>query len=156
VYVPSGEERIVAIEPALPECDAGAPMPTVVAHEGRGAVAYWTADDPDRRVAVATFRFVSGVLFGSPNDEAFNGHPLFEAGLRWYTFVEVLNSQWIAALERQNRVHRQHDPARFAGLRHFILPFHDTTFECVASEVHGRLVDAAGPRAALVATLLEA
>jgi hypothetical protein len=156
VYVPSGEERIVPIEPELPKCDAGAPMPVVVAHEGMVSVAYWTADFPDRRVAVATFAHVAGILFGAPNDEAFDGHPLYEAGLSRYTSVEVENSQWIAALERQNRIHRQHDPARFASLRHFVLPFHDTTFECVAVDVHGRLVDAAGPRAALVETLLEA
>jgi hypothetical protein len=156
VYVPSGEERIVPIEPALPECDAGAPMPVVVAHEGAAAVAYWTADWPERRVAVATFDPAYDILFGAPNDEAFDGHPLYEAGLAHYAFVEVENSQWIAALERQNRVHPQHDPTRFTDLRHFILPFHDTTFECVAVDVHGRLVDAAGPRAALVESLLEA
>jgi hypothetical protein len=89
------------------------------------------------------------VLFGSTNDEAFHGHPLYEAGSRHYTFAEVKNSPWIAALERQNRVHRWHDPRNSAGRRHFILRFHDSTFECIAEVAEASLPDAAGPAEAL-------
>jgi hypothetical protein len=35
-----------------------------------------------------------------------------------------------------NAVHRHHKPDVFAQLQHFVLSFHDTTFECVAREVH--------------------
>jgi hypothetical protein len=59
------------------------------------------------------------------------------------------DSPWIAALERRNRVHRLHDPERFASRRHFILPFHDSTFECIADVVEATLPDAAGPAEAL-------
>jgi hypothetical protein len=31
-----------------------------------------------------------------------------------------------------NRVHPEHNASRFGSLRHFVLTFHDNTFECVA------------------------
>jgi hypothetical protein len=149
VYQPTGHEQIVPIEPPLPEADAGVPMPLVAANEHEVAVAYWCAPYEERRVAVVIFRPGHNVLFGSPNDEAFHGHPPYTAGLRYYAFVEVRNSPWIAALERQNRVHRLHDAERFASRRHFILPFHDSTFECIADVAEARLPDAADPAEAL-------
>jgi hypothetical protein len=48
-------------------------------------------------------------------------------------FGEVLQSEWISTLERQNRVHQQHDPDRFARLTHFILPLKECTVEVVAA-----------------------
>jgi hypothetical protein len=105
---------------------------------------------------VAVVRFDAyAFYFGSPNDEAHNGHPLHSVGLRPYTFAEVIKSPWIAALERQNRVHPSHDPARFSSLRHFILPFHDGTFECVAGGVRAAITDAADPAGALANVALD-
>jgi hypothetical protein len=36
------------------------------------------------------------------------------------------------ALEAVNSVHHRYDPARWRPLHHYVLWFHDTTFECVA------------------------
>jgi hypothetical protein len=153
VYEPSGNERIVPIEPPLPTADAGTPEPSVGANEGGAAIAYWTPPrDGSRRVAVVQFA-AGRIYFGPPNDEAFNGHPLYEAGLKPYEFAEVLNSPWIAAMERMNRVHPYHDPARFAALHHFVLPFHDSTFECVAATVRASVTEATDPPSAIESTL---
>jgi len=35
-------------------------------------------------------------------------------------------------LEGMNSVHPRHSAASFAGLHHYIITFHDSTFECVA------------------------
>jgi hypothetical protein len=67
-----------------------------------------------------------------PNDEAFHGHPLAGRGLRAYGAFEVVNSPWTAELAAINAVHYRDDPASWAQLSHFILGFHDSTFECVA------------------------
>jgi hypothetical protein len=67
-----------------------------------------------------------------PHDEALHGHPLSPRGLSHYDAYEVMESSWIRALERVNSVHERHDASRYRGLRHFILTFHDSTFECVA------------------------
>jgi hypothetical protein len=77
-----------------------------------------------------------GAVLGGPNDEAYNGHRLWRQGLSEigaYRAAEVMNSTWIAGLEKANRVHPQHRPEVYASYRHFILGFHDSTFECVAT-----------------------
>lgn len=148
MYEPSGNERLAPIEPPLPEADPGAPEPRIAASEDEAVVAYWTPD-PDRRVALVRFSRPREVSLGGPNDETINEHPLYRAGLRPYTFAEVHDSPWITALERRNRVHPGHDPSRFSALRHFVLPFHDTTVECIAEGVSATLTDAASPASAL-------
>jgi hypothetical protein len=49
-----------------------------------------------------------------------------------YASAEVIGSRWIGELEEANRVHPYHSPTRFTDYRHFIIQFHDSTFECVA------------------------
>ena len=100
--------------------------------ENAVALAY---DGTDGQRVVVRFVGVMSVLLGAPNDETLNAHPLYSRGLQPYEFAEVENSPWIAALEKANRVHPHHSPGVFADLRHFILPFHDSTFECVARSV---------------------
>ena len=76
-----------------------------------------------------------GAVLGGLNDEAFHGHPLWRSGLkdlRGYASAEVIGSRWIDEWEKANRVHEYHDPKAFAGYRHFLIQFHDSTFECVA------------------------
>src|SRR5512134_3046796 len=71
-------------------------------------------------------------MFGPPNDEAFGGHPLAKRGLRPYSAAEVHKSSWLKLRIKMNSVHHRHSDALFAGLRHFIIAFHDSTFECLA------------------------
>jgi len=148
MYIPTDDE-IVALD-SLPPCETGAPSPIVLADEFRTFVAYyaraiastqatWDAvpisDPMEEPVVLLEFSLCYAHLFGPPNDEAFSGHPLFEKGLRPYTMAEVRHSSWIASLERMNSVHPHHRPERFQSRRHFILPFHDSTFECIADGV---------------------
>jgi hypothetical protein len=126
-------------------------MPQVFTNGEQAVVAYWAPwrASVQRQVAVVRFHVAHEVYLGGPNEEAFSGHPLFEVGLSGTEFAEVKKSPWIAALERRNRVHPDHDRERFVKLRHFILPFHDETFECVAESVVGELVSALDPWVAL-------
>lgn len=43
-----------------------------------------------------------------------------------YEIYEVLNSSWVAELDFQRSGHN----------RHFIVTFHDNTFECIANDMH--------------------
>lgn len=116
----------------------------LLASEGCTAVAFYLSDErlaadmqrigpQDGAEAVGVVRFrACAHMFGPPNDEAFGGHPLAGRGLRPYGAFEVVGSSWIRQLERMNSVHERHRPERFAKLRHFVLSFHDSTFECVA------------------------
>src|SRR5262245_63708733 len=74
----------------------------------------------------------------SPNDEAFAGHPLANRGLMPYGAFVIESSSWIRRLEQMNSAHPCHKPERFWARKHYVLTFHDSTFECVAdrSEEH--------------------
>jgi hypothetical protein len=90
---------------------------------------------PDMACALVRFEDVYAHMFGPPNDEAFNGHPLYVRGLQPYAVFEVNNSSWIRGRERMNSVHPHHSPDLFADYRHFIFAFQDTMFECIAERL---------------------
>ena len=132
----------------LPQSCVGAPIPFLVEDESLAYVAYYVhrhepgwdgssvrvigPQSADERVAVVRFRKYA-TFFGPPNDEAFSGHPLYARGLKPYGFFEVEDSSWVRSLERMNSVHPCHDRQSFLSCyRHFVLSFHDSTFECVA------------------------
>jgi hypothetical protein len=46
--------------------------------------------------------------------------------------MAVENSTWLKELEKINSIHDAHNLESWRGLKHYILPFHDSTFECVA------------------------
>lgn len=144
---PVADDRVVPLAD-IPRSSVGAPCPRVVADELRCLVGYYLhardpgwdgttvrvidpaeATDP---VGVVDFTRCYATMFGPPNDEAFEGHPLADRGLHPYGAFEVLGSSWIAQLERMNAVHPYHRREHFDGYRHVILAFHDSTFECIA------------------------
>lgn len=157
---------------ALPQSSVGAPCPMLLADEHSLRIAYYleedrlapewsqspvqppAADDSDELCAVATFRMVYAHMFGPPNDEAFSGHPLAARGLCPYAAFEVEHSSWLHSLERMNSVHPYHKPERFARYKHFILSFHDTTFECLAESFSVSLMRGSVWRAARVKLLV--
>ena len=130
MYSVDDKDSVVALN-EIPRPEAGAPSPVVYASEGLLTVAYYTTPG-DGAVALLSFSMPYIHIFGAPNDEALDGHPLYERGLSFYGAFEVCASSWIRSLERMNRVHMFHDASRFAAYRHFIVTFHDTTFECIA------------------------
>jgi hypothetical protein len=63
----------------------------------------------------------------------------------------VDGSSWVRQLERMNSVHAHHDASKFARLTHYVIAFHDSTFECVATDVQVKLHPADRPLALSVA-----
>jgi hypothetical protein len=126
-------DRVVEVAD-LPQSDAGAPSPVLARTEGGLQLAYICrlGASMEEAIAVVTFTGVWSHMFGMPNDEALHGHPLYERGLKPYGAFRVENSSWIRALERMNSVHERHRPGFADRLRHYVLTFHDSTFECVA------------------------
>lgn len=155
----------------VPQCSVGAPCPIVVADEFKVTVAYYLQDTPDdwdgtsvrvvgpstagEPAAVVSFEGCLSTMFGMPNDEAFSGHPLASRGLKPYSACEVRDSSWVRQLDKMNSVHPQHRRGSFTeDYRHFILAFHDTTFECVARRFSVSLGQ--GPLAGLAAEVARA
>lgn len=163
MYVVDGNDKVVELKD-LPQSCVGAPCPVVLAGEHHLCVSYFLQDTPTdwdgrsvsvvgpgshRPAAIVRFSMASASMFGPPNDEAFTGHPLATRGLHPYGAFEVLNSSWIRRLEKMNSVHPRHRPEAYAEYRHFILAFHDTTFECIAGGYKFERVS--GPMTELIA-----
>lgn len=150
MYIPDNKDTLEELK-VLPKSSIGAPCPLVMTDEHKTFLAYILQDqspnwdgtsvrviDSDSVCSITIVECVRryAMMFGPPNDEAFDGHPLCSRGLRPYAAFEVRNSSWIRALEQMNRVHDCHDPKLFLSTkRHFILAFHDSTFECVARDI---------------------
>lgn len=148
-----GEQYAVELTDVA-EWDIGAPLPHVLAANGRVILVYYLRGQPDSGwdgswvsvvnpaapdavpLAVVEFAFVHDVKFGGPNDEAIEGHPLHGRGLEPYAAHEVINSRWLAEAERINSVHPMHQGGWDERLHHYVFCFHDDTFECLAKAFH--------------------
>lgn len=144
----TGEECAVEI-PWPQRWDVGAPLPHVLSSGSRTFVIYnmrepdpnWDgsyanvvdpASDDIRLIAVIEFERCLVHKFGSPNDEVLEGHPLHGRGLVAYAAHVVERSRWIAELMKINSVHSHYDPNGWELYQHYLLAFHDETFECIA------------------------
>ncbi|HEK20796.1 MULTISPECIES: hypothetical protein [unclassified Mucilaginibacter] len=132
--------QIVEITGAF-SMDTGAPEPFLVSNESKvGLLFYATEEDEYLHTATACspllvmLEFTSCLKFslGSPNDETLSGHPFYEHGLNSYGFFEVKDSPLIDDLKEINSVHPYYNKGLYEAERHFIITFHDSTFECVA------------------------
>jgi hypothetical protein len=100
---------------------------------GRGPlrISYLASDE---QIAVVTFDICHLLLYGHPNDEVLNSHPLYGCGLQFYTVHRVLNSTRLEALERANAVHPGHDPTAYLrDKEHYVFTFQDATLECLVT-----------------------
>jgi hypothetical protein len=143
MYEVDERDRVVPLE-GVPQSSVGAPIPFLIADESRVILAYymtptrpWTGgpqiiDQFTSNEPIAVIRFDRCThMFGPPNDEAFEGHPLASRGLKRYGAFRIEDSSWIRKLERMNRVHSNHRPDPYWDLQHLVFTFHDSTFECV-------------------------
>lgn len=90
-------------------------------------------DDADRRSVSLAWSGTRYACMADPNDEAFGGHRLYANGLGDVLWAgAVRDSHLIRALEKQNRVHPSHDPARFESLTHHVVLLKECVVEVVA------------------------
>lgn len=146
MYAIDQKDQVVKLDD-VPQSSVGAPTPIVLSDEGKTLLAFHLQNTPEdwdgttirligpeseEPSAIVEFKWCYAYMFGPPNDEAFNGHPLYKRGLHPYGAFEVIGSSWLRQLERMNSVHPYHKPERFWARHHYIFAFHDSTFECVA------------------------
>ena len=162
MYEVDERDRVVELKD-VPQSSVGAPIPHILADESRVVLAYYmqerdpgwdgssvrvvSPDSTGEPIAFARFNMCHVHMFGPPNDEAFQGHPLAKRGLHPYGAFRVEESSWIRKLERMNSVHSGHRPEGFWKLQHLIFAFHDSMFECVCadfdvSRTRGSIVEA--------------
>jgi hypothetical protein len=129
MYPIDERDRVVELDD-IPKPVTGAPEPIVVADEQAVVVSY-VAEYPNKFCSVR-FHLAHTHLFGAPNDEALEGHPLWNRGLDFYGVFRVDQSSLIRRLAAMNSVHKRHSYSAFDELVHYIFTFQDSTFECVA------------------------
>lgn len=143
-----GEEYAVPFDFPV-QWDAGAPLPLLIANDYKTFLLFYvrvddpnwdgtyiTVQDPTNAnadpMALVEFEDCVSAKLGSPNEEVFDGHPLYGKGLEGYTAQFVRNSKWLAELESMNKVHRGYKADNWRNLNHHVFWFHDSTFECIA------------------------
>jgi hypothetical protein len=124
----------LVIWPQPPPMSTGAPCPAVHSDGHYLLCAYFINSSGAHVDSVALLKFESVLhyRFGYPNDEALQGHSLYQFGLKPYSFFKVENSPLIAEIEKQNEFHAQHRPGIYAKFCHWVVTFHDEMLEVIA------------------------
>jgi hypothetical protein len=148
-----------------PAWDIGAPCPHVVSSGGRTFLIYLANETETRGVgAFTSARMIQpaseqpellalielkgcyGHRFGGPNDEVISGHPFYGRGLRAYRAHIIENSPWLATERKTNSVHRGFRADRWERINHYLLCFHDDTFEFLAEGWAAEVIAASFPQ----------
>src|SRR6185503_18874015 len=99
MYSVDKQDKVIELED-VPQSSVGAPLPFVMGDEHRLLLAFLLEDRPsdwdgstirvvspaseDESIALVEFKQYDVYMFGPPNDEAFDGHPLYSRGLHPY------------------------------------------------------------------------
>ena len=81
-----------------------------------------------------------GVRYGSPNLEIVDAHPLGGRAEPGKLYV-VHESPWRRATEAMNASHSGYDADDWSRIRHYFAFLWDYTFECLAKEVEGEVLE---------------
>ncbi|MCG7980675.1 MAG: hypothetical protein N0E58_21430 [Candidatus Thiodiazotropha endolucinida] len=87
----------------------------------------------DAGTAIVEFKGCLVSKFGHPNDEAAAGIPKYRELEVAYGICEVMNSTWVRELEEDNN--HSFPNTDYSSFRHFLIFFHDSTFECIAKDI---------------------
>jgi hypothetical protein len=147
-------DHVIELELPWPP-GGGAPEPRLWVSEHEAVLAYLvgpTGTEPDT-LALLRFPRCQFAMFGPPGHNGFFEHPLKRQGLELYGIYEVLNSsfdpgkrQWITDARGAPRPANPGRPSGGRGSsRHFIITFHDQTFECIADDIVGHTAAALPP-----------
>ena len=115
-----------------PTWSTGAPCPQVFSNGHETYLSYYT-DEVDNALVLVTFFKSLSHRFGIVNDEAADGHPLYDKGLETYRAHIIENSSWIKEHKQIHKVHPRYSENHWADYKHFLLFFHDEIFEIIFS-----------------------
>jgi len=93
----------------------------------------WRREDAGYGLVEIIYCFAS--TFGAPGDEDLERDPLYSKGLGAYGVYEIVNSSWKRALCEHGGLYFPGTPS--PTQRHFVFTFHDSTFQCIASNLRG-------------------
>lgn len=127
MYEIDSRDRAVVLD-SIPPPDPGDPLPIVLAKDGVVILSYVAGRD---LTVIVTFPLCAAQLFGGPDAKSLRKHPLADRGLKAHGAFEVRDSSWARSLGSRDSS---------AQGKHFIFTFHDSVFECVASDLGVELI----------------
>jgi hypothetical protein len=141
MYSIDEHDRVVELQ-GIPKPVTGVPEPIVLADEQAVVVSYvseYESRDDQPTFCSVRFHLARTHLFGAPNDEAPEGHALWNRGLGFYGIFRVEQSSLIRRLAVMNSVHRQHRYSTFDELTlHFHVPRLHIRMRCTILRNGGR------------------
>jgi hypothetical protein len=109
-------------------------VPKLFVDDSKVFLGYESFEAGNEMTVILTFNPAMAHSLGPPNDETLSSHPLSSLGLESYSVQEVIESSWILTLEKSGALRPNwHAPGQ--TYRHFVITFHDCTFECLAISV---------------------
>jgi hypothetical protein len=143
-----------------PAWSAGTPFPQVFSNGHETYLMYYVEEsDPEwdgsyttlinpssesiYTLAVVEFIHPHSHRFGIVNDEAAEGHPLYEKGMKVYAAHKIENSSWITELKAIHKVHPYFSELKWSKYNHYLLFFHDEIFEIIATDYRIQLYKSA-------------
>ena len=151
IALAKGEEAALLWEWPLPDAMSTYPLPILIMGGAQCWLIYETPGCSETRSAKNPHRYCWALIefnkcpyasIGNPNDEVIEGHRLYGRGLEVGGAHIVQNSIKRKELERIAQFHSQYDSSAWRRLRHFVLSFKDTTFECIAEDYACTIIDA--------------
>ena len=134
--------------------DAGFPFrpesvtDALLVHCGERAAIAFLATEPrddgkwhDCGVAVFRSSSVLQIRYGHPNDEAYPGHDLYDAGLKDVDIAEIEDSDWARDVAATNARVFPESGSAFSGVRHHVFPFKESTLEVLWSDYELEMSD---------------
>jgi hypothetical protein len=147
------------------QSNVGAPCPKIISDEHNAYLFFYLEDQNEKinlkkennnsKIAKFTFYSYDQFKFGAPNDETSDGHEYSKYGLEPYSINEVINSDWIQYLRKQNSVHPYHSDEKFNNLKHYIFFFHDSCFEIVCEKFNFVIIEEANYNSSIIQTINE-
>lgn len=121
-----------------PRGSVGSPCPQVLSSGNRTFLIYYI-DEPEKdwdettnTLVLVEFERANSHRFGIVNDEAADGHPLYEKGLNVHAAHIVEDSTWIKELKQMHMVHPRFSESHWTNYKHYLLFFKDEIFEIIA------------------------
>ena len=129
------KEKVVTV-PGFHKPEPNGPNVRISFEEGKSLVlTYATSSNGKEQSVSITFESCLIFTYGYPNDEVFQTHRLAKSGLEMDVLYEVLHSDWIHTLRRQNTVHPRHSDNMFENYHHYVFAFKDGVFECISKRL---------------------
>ncbi|WP_372366357.1 hypothetical protein [Candidatus Uabimicrobium sp. HlEnr_7] len=149
LYKALGEEYAIMVDDFPLKWSSGTPGPILLTHAWKTFLIFYVGEENEfgknyieldgeghkEKMALVEFDRCLIAKLGAPNDEVFCDHPLEGRGADSFDTVQiVMNSSWLASIEKINSGHSCYNPFHWKYYIHYIFWFKEDIFECITMD----------------------